>query len=104
MFVAPRLLMFKLGSKARLKKMIKRHTTYCFEAKLKEIGKDTYYVVPFQVLAKNQYVAKTILEEYLKNPEQTGWRYEACVNLMPMPTEQIIVDTNKSSDFLNSKN
>ena len=44
--------------------MIKRHTTYCFEAKLKEIGKDTYYFVPFQVLAENQYVAKTILEEY----------------------------------------
>lgn len=84
--------------------MIKRHTTYCFEAKLKEIGKDTYYVVPFQVLAENQYVAKTILEEYLKNPEQTGWRYEACVNLMPIPTEQIIIDTNKSSDILNSKN
>ena len=66
--------------------MIKRHTTYCFEAKMKEIGKDTYYFVPFQVLAENQYVAKTILEEYLKNPEQTGWRYEACVNLMPIPT------------------
>lgn len=74
--------------------MIKRHTTYCFEAKMKEIGKDTYYFVPFQVLAENQYVAKTILEEYLKKPEQTGWRYEVCVNLMPMPTKQIIIDTN----------
>ena len=61
---------------------------------MKEIGKDTYYFVPFQVLAENQYVAKTILEEYLKKPEQTGWRYEACVNLMPMPTKQIIIDTN----------
>lgn len=78
--------------------MIKRCTTYCFEAKLKCTGKDEYYVVPFQILAGDGYTARSMLWKYLENPEQTGYKYETCVHLQPMPSSQIIMDT---SDILN---
>lgn len=80
--------------------MIEQFTTYCFEAKLKYIDKDEYYIVPFQILAKDGYKARSMLWKYLENLEQTGYKYEICVHLQPMPSGQIIMDTSDILNFL----
>lgn len=79
---------------------IREYTTYCFEAKLKYIGEDRYYLVPFQVLAEDGYIAKSMLWKYLENPEQVGYKYETCVHIQPMPSSQIIIDTSDIIDIL----
>lgn len=80
--------------------MIEQFTTYCFEAKLKYIDKDEYYIVPFQILAGDGYTARSMLWKYLENPEKTGYKYETCVHLQPMPSGQIIMDANDILNFL----
>lgn len=84
--------------------MIEQFTTYCFEAKLKYIDKDEYYIVPFQILAEDGYKARSMLWEYLENPEQTGYKYETCVHLQPMPSNQILIDTSNIIDILRRDN
>lgn len=78
---------------------LKKYTTYCFEAKLKYIGKDEYYLVPFQVLANDRYLARSMLWEYLENPDKTGYKYETCVHIQPMPSNQIIADADKITNI-----
>ena len=72
-------------------KKIKEKTFYCYEAKLKYINKDKYFLVPFNVLATDGYEAQKILEIWLSNPSQTGYKYEMCVGIIPKPSNQIIM-------------
>ena len=72
-------------------KKIKEKTFYCYEAKLKYKNKDEYFLVPFNVLATDSYEAQKILETWLSNPSQTGYKYEMCVSIIPKPSNQIIM-------------
>lgn len=72
-------------------KKIKKETFYCFEAKLKYENKDDYFLVPFNVLATDGYEAHKMLEIWLSNPLQTGYKYEMCVGIIPKPSNQIIM-------------
>lgn len=72
--------------------MIKELITYCFKAKLQYIDKDDYYVVPYQVVAKDKYKAKSILWEWLSNPRQTGYKYRECVGIVECPTIFVLLE------------
>ena len=69
----------------------KEKTFYCYEAKLKYKNKEEYFLVPFNVLATDSYEAQKILEIWLSNPFQTGYKYEMCVGIIPKPSNQIIM-------------
>lgn len=86
---------------------MKELTTYNFDVKLeyldeyKGISKGDYYTVPFQVLAESQGRARTMLEEWLKNPKQTGWKYKTWVGITPMPSNRVIVrDEINVNDYI----
>lgn len=72
-------------------KELKEKDIYCFKAKLKRIHDDECFVVPFNVLAEDKYKAQTILEEWLSNPKQTGYKFECCVGIIPEPSNRVIV-------------
>ena len=72
-------------------KKIKEKIIYCFEAKLKYKNKDDYFLVPFNVLATDGYEAQKMLEIWLSNPLQTGYKYENCVGIIPKPSNQVIM-------------
>ena len=73
-------------------------TTYNFDVKLeyldeyKDKHESNYYCVPFQVLADDKFEAQRILEDWLSNSEQTGWRYKTWVGITPLPTKSIIIN------------
>lgn len=77
---------------------MKKFTTYNFNVKLEYLDEYKsnheldYYYVSFQVLANNLYEAQKILEKWLDNPKQTGWKYKSWLNITAMPSSQIIVD------------
>ena len=81
--------------------MLKRYAMFCFEAKLKYIDRDEYYIVPFRVLAVNRYRAEAQLWDFLSNPEQTGYKYEECVGLVKQPTSIILMDKTEVSRYGN---
>lgn len=69
---------------------------YCFNAKLEYLDeykseKGDCFIVPFNVLAKDWYEAKQLLEEWLSKPEQTGYKFKQCVGLIPQPSVTVIV-------------
>lgn len=81
-------------------------TTYNFDVKLEYLDeykatKGNYYTVPFQVLAENQGRARTMIEEWLENPKQTGWKYKTWLGITPMPSNRVIVrDEINVNDYI----
>ena len=73
-----------------MKNTIIEKTIYCFVAKLKYVDKDDYFLIPFKVLAEDYYKAQSILEKWLSDPKQTGFKYDVCVGIIPKPSERII--------------
>ena len=71
---------------------LKEMSVYCIKARLKYIGKDKYYDIPYTILAKDLYSAHSKLEEWLSNPSQTGWKYEECVGIIYEPSSSVLVD------------
>lgn len=71
---------------------IKELMVYCYKAKLKHVNQDDYFEVPFTVLAEDYIDARSKLEDWLKNPSQTGFKFEKCVGYISMPSQPIIVD------------
>ena len=73
-------------------------TTYNFDVKLeyldeyKDKHESDYYCVQFQVLADDKFKAQRILEHWLSEPEQTGWKYKTWVGITPLPTKSVIID------------
>lgn len=72
--------------------MLKRYMVYYFEATLKEIDKDSYYIRTFQVIAEDKERARGKLWEYLNHPEQTCYRYEKCNKLTFQSVDFILID------------
>lgn len=73
-----------------MKKTIIEKTIYCFVAKLKYVGKDDCFLVPFKVSAEDRCKAQFILEEWLSEPKQTGFKYEVCVGIIQKPSESMV--------------
>lgn len=76
--------------------ILKEATTYCFKAKLEYLDeykqeKGDCFIIPFQVLAEDQYQAETMLLEWLSNPKQTGYKFKECVGLIPQPSDMVIM-------------
>ena len=74
-----------------VKNTITEKTIYCFVAKLKYVDKDDCFLIPFKVLAEDCYQAQSILEKWLSDPKQTGFKYDVWVGIIPKPSEKIIV-------------
>ena len=75
---------------------MKEVSIYCFEVKLEYLDeykeeKGDNYTVPFKVMAENSYKARTMLEEWLSNPKQTGYKFKQWVGITPMPSDLVIV-------------
>lgn len=74
-------------------------TTYNFNVKLEYLDEckiektSDYYCVPFQVLAKDGFEAQRILEEWLSNPSQTGYKYKTWVGIRPLPSNSVLYKT-----------
>ena len=64
---------------------------FCFKASLQHVGKETTFEVPFQVVASDKFEAKSILEQWLSNPAQTGYRYDQLVGLIHEPSTRVLV-------------
>lgn len=84
-------------------KELKEKCIYCFEAKLEYLDeyketKGDCFIVPFQVLAEDQYKAEDILLEWLSNPKQTGYKFKECVGLIPKPSNAIIMLDKQESE------
>lgn len=71
---------------------IKERSAYCFKASLKYIHNDETFEVPFEVIADDRYKAKTMLEEWLKTPSQTGYKYECCVGIIPDASKMVLIE------------
>lgn len=77
---------------------MKELMTYNFEVKLEYLDEcksthpEHYYIVLFQVLAEDKYNARKVLEKWLENPKQTGWKYKTWVGISPKASSSIIVD------------
>ena len=54
----------------------------------------SYFIAPFKVLAKTHDDAKNKLLEYLSRPEQTGLKYERCLELIDSSADIILIDNN----------
>lgn len=72
-------------------RVLKEKDVYCFKASLKHVNDDDCFVVSFHVLAEDIFHAQTILEEWLKKPEQTGYRFECCVGITREASHRLIV-------------
>ena len=76
---------------------MKEYITYNFDVELeyldeyKDRHESNYYCVQFQVLADDRFEAQTILEKWLSQPEQTGFKYKSWVGIAPLPTKSIII-------------
>ncbi len=71
--------------------VIKEKSIFCFRAILKKVDSDECFLVPFKVLAKNQYVAKSILLDWLKEPKQTGYKFAECDGLIQDASDLVLV-------------
>lgn len=74
---------------------MKNSTVYCFQVKLEYLDEykskhDLYYTVDLKVLAEDKFEARRMLEKWLDNPEQTGWKYKKWLGITPMPSELVI--------------
>lgn len=71
---------------------VKERSAYCFKASLKHIHDDETFEVPFEVIAEDAYKARTMLEEWLKTPSQTGYKYECCVGIIPDASKMVLIE------------
>lgn len=83
--------------------ILKEVNIYCFEAKLEYLDeykqeKGDCFIVPYQVLAEDQYQAKSMLLEWLSNPKQTGYKFKECVGLIPKPSNMVIMLDEKERE------
>ena len=46
----------------------------------------------FLKFASDKFEAQRILEHWLSEPEQTGWKYKTWVGITPLPTKSVIID------------
>ena len=73
---------------------MKKANVFGFIAKLHKADSEnpkSYYIVPFKVAAETHDQAKEQLEEYLKKPEQTGFKYEKCLELIDSSADIILI-------------
>ena len=83
---------------------MKKLTTYNFSVRLemldeyKAVSKGNDYMVQIQVLAESQGRARTMLEKWLENPNQTGWKYKTWLGITPMQSDSIIVQDEINID------
>lgn len=86
---------------------MKELTTYNFAVTLEYL--DEYkskhevdcYCVPFQVLAEDYFKARTMLEKWLENPKQTGYKFKTWLGIAPMASNSIIVqDEINVNDYI----
>lgn len=81
-------------------KKIVELTTYNFEAKLeyldeyKEKDGSSCFRVPFQVLAEDRFKAQEILEKWLSNPSQTGYKFKKCVGIRLKPANSVLIQND----------
>lgn len=83
------------------KRSLVEKNIFCFRAVLKHVGKDSTFVVRFNVLAKDKYEAQDILEEWLNEPSRTGYKFDRCVGITQCaeyPSGYIIVDEAVSTN------
>lgn len=73
-------------------KKLAEKAMFTFVATLKHVDKESTFTARFNVMAKDRYSAQDILEKWLCNPAQTGYKYEQCVGLAECPSSYIIVD------------
>ena len=81
-----------------MKNKIVEKAVYCFKASLQYIDRNDCFEVRFKVLAEDIYKAQTILEEWLKNPKQTGFKFSCCVGIERESSEYIICKQPTSKD------
>lgn len=73
---------------------IKEQDAYCFKVSLKHIHDDETFEASFEVVAENRYKARAMLEEWLKTPERTGYKYECCVGIIPEASKMVLIEVN----------
>ena len=73
---------------------MKKATVFGFIAKLQKKDSKNYFIVPFKVAAANHDDAKANLVEYLNRPEQTGFNYDKCLEIIDSSADIILVNDN----------
>jgi hypothetical protein len=65
---------------------------YSFIASLQRINGNGEFCVRFKVIAGDVYEAQAILEEWLKIPERTGYKYQYCNGITRDASDRVIVE------------
>lgn len=82
-----------------MKNQIEEMNIFCFRAVLGKVDGKGEFIVPFKVLSEDKYKAQSILEDWLKNPEQTGYKFTCCEGLVREPSERVLAKGyRKASD------
>jgi hypothetical protein len=79
--------------------MLKEKPVYHFKAYLKHVNQDSTFEVRFAVMADYKFEARAMLDEWLKCPEQTGYKFECCVGVVEEMGSYVIVD-DKTTDCI----
>lgn len=74
-----------------MNKPIQEKDVFCFRVTLQHKHDEETFVVRFNVLAKDQWHARSILEKWLSVPEQTGFKYSQWVGIQPDPSHRILI-------------
>lgn len=72
-------------------KQIEEMDIFCFRAVLERVDGKGEFIIPFEVLAGDKFKAQTILENWLKNPEQTGYKFTRCVGITREASKRLLV-------------
>lgn len=72
--------------------MLKEKQAYCFKATLQHEMQLSTFDVRFMVMADDRFKARAMLDEWLKNPEQTGYKFKCCVGVAEEANHWVIVD------------
>lgn len=90
------------------KRSLVEKNIFCFRVVLKHVGKDTTFIVRFNVLAGDKYEAQDILEEWLNEPSRTGYKFDRCVGITQCAEYSsgyiIVGETNNSAQDLIDRN
>lgn len=73
-----------------MKNQTEEMNIFCFRAVLGKVDGKGEFIVPFKVLSEDKYKAQSILEDWLKNPEQTGYKFTCCEGLVREPSERVL--------------
>lgn len=87
-----------------MKYQIKEENVYCFIASLERTNGNSCFDVPFKVLAEDLFKAQTILEEWLKKPEQTGYKFSRCIGITRKASERILVIDRPPKERFDNEN